>query len=263
MVTIQMGSSTDEDIYREIVDILDQGGNAALATIISKEGTSPREVGSKLLLREDNTFTGSVGGGAVEASVLKAARESMVRGEPRLARFGEEESDASCCGGVLDIYIEPILGSPVLFICGAGHVAQYVAQVGHMAGFKVIVADDREELANRELFPDAEEIMVGPLPQILHGLVLGSSSYIVIVRGHDQDGPILSWAARTPARYIGMIGSKNKVKGILSDLEAEGIQSERLKLIKAPIGLDIGAETPQEIAVAVMAEIIKARRGKD
>ena len=225
MVTIQMGSSTDEDIYREIVDILDQGGNAALATIISKEGTSPREVGSKLLLREDNTFTGSVGGGAVEASVLKAAREAMVRGEPRLARFGEEESDASCCGGVLDIYIEPILGSPVLFVCGAGHVAQYVAQVGHMAGFKVIVADDREELANRELFPDAEEIMVGPLPQILHGLVLGPSSYLVIVRGHDQDGPILSWAARTPARYIGMIGSKNKVKGILSDLEAEGIQS--------------------------------------
>ena len=258
-----MASSTDEDIYREIVDILDRGGNAALATIISKEGTSPREVGSKLLLREDNTFTGSVGGGALEASVLKAAREALAIGEPRLARFGDDEGDASCCGGSLDIYIEPILSAPTLYICGAGHVGQYVAQAGHMAGFAVVVADDREELANRERFPDAGEILVGPLPHILNTLVVGPSSYIVIVRGHDQDGEVLAWAAGTPARYIGMIGSKSKVKGIFSDLESRGISSARLEQVKAPIGLDIGAETPQEIAISVMAEIIKARRGKE
>lgn len=258
-----MTGSTDEDIYREIVDILDQGANAALATIVSKEGTSPREVGSKLLLREDSTFTGSVGGGALEASVLKAARETLVKGEPRLARFGDDEGEASCCGGTLDIYIEPILSSPMLYVCGAGHVGQYVAQAGHTAGFNVVVLDDREGLATRERFPDAGEILVGPLPHILNTLVVGPSAYIVIARGHDQDGEILAWAAGTPARYIGMIGSQSKVKSVFDDLEARGISRERLEQVRAPIGLDIGAETPQEIAISVMAEIIKARRGKE
>lgn len=258
-----MGDSTDESIYREIVGIMDRGGNAALATIVAKEGTSPREVGSKLLLREDGTFTGSVGGGALEASVLQAAREAMKHGEPRLARFGEEEGEASCCGGILELYIEPILGSPTLYVCGAGHVGQYVAQVGHMAGFRVVVADDRGELANPERFPQAEEILVGPIPQTLAGLVIGPSSYIVIVRGHDQDGDILEWAARTPARYIGMIGSRPKIRGIVEGLEARGISRERLEQVHSPIGMNIGAETPQEIAVAVLAEIIKVRRGKE
>ena len=258
-----MQNSSDESIYREIVEILDRGGNAALATIVAREGTSPREVGSKLLLREDDSFTGSVGGGALEASVLEAAREVMSSGETRLARFGEEESEATCCGGVLDVYIEPIVGSPTLYVCGAGHVGQYVAQVGHMAGFRVVVADDREDLASRERFPEAEEMLVGPLPGVLSGLVVSPSSYIVIARGHDQDGDILRWAAQTPARYVGMIGSRSKIRGIYEDLQAQGISWERLEQIKAPIGLDIGAETPQEIAVAVMAEIIRARRKKE
>lgn len=258
-----MGSNTEEDIYREIVDILDQGGNAALATIISKEGSSPREVGSKLLLREDNSFTGSVGGGALEAAVLRAARETLVNGEPRLARFGDDDGEGSRCGGTLDVYIEPILSAPTLYVCGAGHVGQYVAQAGHMAGFRVVVADEREELATRDRFPDAGEIMVGPLPHVLSTLVVGPASYIVIVRGHDQDGEILDWAARTPARYVGMIGSKSKVKGVLDDLEARGISRARLEGVRAPIGLDIGAETPQEIGISVVAEIIKARRRKE
>lgn len=253
----------DESIYREIVDILDQGGNATLVTIVDKQGTSPREVGSKLLLREDDTFVGSVGGGALEASVLKAAREAMDRGEPRLVHIGEEEGEASCCGGTLQVYIEPILGSPTLYVCGAGHVGQYVAQVGHMAGFRVLVADDRGEMADRERFPQADEILVGPMPQVLQSLVISPSSYIVIARGHDVDGNILGWAARTPARYIGMIGSRTKVKGAFEALEAQGISRERLEQVHAPIGMDIGAETPQEIAVAVLAEIIKARRRKD
>lgn len=255
-----MFGGSDEDIYREIVEIIDQGGAAALATIVAKDGTSPREVGSKLLLREDRTFTGTVGGGALEAEVLKAAYEAMLKGEAGVIRVGEDD-DASC-GGLLQVYIEPIMGSPTLYVCGAGHVGQYVAQVGSIAGFRVVVADDREELADREHFPQADEMLVGPLPRVLAGLVVSPSSYIVILRGHDHDGEILRWAAETPARYIGMIGSKAKVKNILETLESEGVGRERLEQVSAPIGMSIGAETPQEIAVSIMAEIIQARRGK-
>lgn len=256
-----MANSSDENIYSEIIEIIDQGGAAALATVVAKEGTSPREVGSKLLLREDRSFTGSVGGGAVESAVLKACYEVIVDGEPRLVRVGDEEGESSC-GGILQVYIEPILGAPTLCVCGAGHVGQYVAQVGSMAGFRVIVADDREELTGREHFPQADEILVGPVPQILDGLVLGPHSYIVIVRGHEQDRAILRWAVQTPARYVGMIGSEDKVKSVLEALEGEGIGRDRLDQVRAPIGLRIGAETPQEIAVAIMAEIIAARRRK-
>lgn len=258
-----MTSDMGEDVYREIVDIIDQGGTAAVATIVAKQGTSPREVGSKLLLREDNSFTGSIGGGALEGKVLKEARQAMLDGEPRLVQIGDEEEDASCCGGTLDVFIEPILGSPLLCVCGAGHVGQYVAQVGHMAGFRIIVADDREELANRDHFPQADEILVGPLPQLLEMLDVGPNSYVVIVRGHDQDGDILGWAVQTPAKYIGMIGSKAKVKTAFEALEAQGTTREQLQRVHAPIGIEIGAETPQEIAVAVLAEVIKARRGKE
>ncbi|MDP2660494.1 MAG: XdhC/CoxI family protein [Dehalococcoidia bacterium] len=257
-----MVNSSDENIYSEIIEIIDQGGAAALATVVAKEGTSPREVGSKLLVREDRSFTGSVGGGAVESAVLKASYEVILAGEPRLVRVGDEEGEASRCCGVLQVYIEPILGAPTLCVCGAGHVGQYVAQVGSMAGFRVMVADDREELTGREHFPQADEILVGPVPQILDGLVLGPHSYIVIVRGHEQDHAILRWAVQTPARYIGMIGSEAKVKSVLDALEGEGVGRDRLDQVRAPIGMRIGAETPQEIAVAIMAEVISARRRK-
>ncbi len=257
-----MVSNSDENIYSEIVEIIDQGGAAALAIVVGKDGVSPREIGSKLLLREDRSFTGSVGGGAVENAVLKLAYEVIVDGEPRLVRVGDAEGEASCGGGVLQVYIEPILGAPTLCVCGAGHVGQYVAQMGSTAGFRVMVADDREDLAGREQFPQADEILVGPLPQILDGLMLGPHSYIVIVRGHEEDRAILRWAIRTDARYIGMIGSAAKVKSVLDALEGEGISRDRLDQVRAPIGMPIGAETPQEIAVAIMAEIISARRRK-
>ncbi len=257
-----MRSNSDENIYSEILEIMDQGGIGALATIVAKQGTSPREVGSKLLLREDRSFTGSIGGGALEMAVLKSAYEAMLNEEPCLVRVGDEEGDASGCGGALDVYIEPIVGSPTLYVCGAGHVGQYVARVASMAGFRVVVADDREELASREHFPDADELLVGPLPQVVDGLVLSPSTYIVIVRGHEQDADILRWALQSSARYIGMIGSKSKISGILQAMEGEGISRERLEQVRAPIGIDIGAETPQEISVAIMAEIISARRGK-
>jgi xanthine dehydrogenase accessory factor len=258
-----VGSDGDEGIYREIVRLLDQGKGAALATIVSKEGTSPREVGSKLLLREDGSFIGSVGGGALEAQVLEEAKAALAQGKPRLAHLGETGDDPACCGGVLDVYIEPILGPPTLYVIGAGHIGYHLARIGQIAGFRVAVVDDREELTKKERFPAEAEVIATPLPEGLGNLNISPTSFIVILRGHTEDAQILEWALKTPARYVGMIGSKGKIQGIYRALMDKGIGEEELQRVHAPIGMAIGAETPQEIAVAILAEVIKVRRGKD
>jgi xanthine dehydrogenase accessory factor len=165
------------------------------------------------------------------------------------------------CGGTLDIFIEPVLPVPVLYLFGAGHVAVNLYKVAHNAGFDVIVVDDRETYANRDRFPEAREIHAADFDQAMARLAPGESAYIVIVtRGHRDDMRVLRWAVQTPARYIGMIGSKRKVIAIYRELEKEGLSPELLDRVHAPVGLDIGAVTPEEIAVAITAELIAIRR---
>jgi xanthine dehydrogenase accessory factor len=218
-----------------------------------------------MLVRDDGSIVGTIGGGCVEAEVWQAAREVIEQEKPRTLTFNLNNNpkydSGLVCGGTLDVFVEPVLPIPQLYLFGGGHVSLHVYKVARIAGFDVTVVDDRDAYANRERFPEARDIHAEDFDQVCAKLSLNENSYLVIVtRGHRDDMRILRWAAGTPARYIGMIGSKRKVIEIYKELEREGIARERLDRVHAPVGLDIGAIAPEEIAVAIVAELIAVRR---
>jgi xanthine dehydrogenase accessory factor len=254
------------DIYEEITRLRREGRRGALATIINVRGSIPSFHSAKMLVREDGSIAGTIGGGCVEAEVWEAAREVMRSEKPQSLTFNLNNNPkydtGLVCGGTLEIYIEPVLPAATLYIFGAGHVAWNLYKVARLAGFDVVVTDDRETYANRERFPDARDIYADEYERVMSQLAPNDSSYIVIVtRGHRDDMRVLRWAAETPAKYIGMIGSQRKTIAIYKELEKEGIAPEKLARVYAPVGLDIGAITPEEIAVSIVAELIALRRG--
>lgn len=253
------------DIYEEIVKLRQQGRRGAVATIVNVRGSIPSFKTAKMLVRDDGSICGTIGGGCVEADVWQAAREVMESEKPRTLSFNLNQSPkydtGLVCGGTLDIFVEPILPPALLYIFGAGHVAANLYKTAHNAGFDVIVVDDREAYANRDRFPEAREVVAGDFEQAMTRLTPSESSYIVIVtRGHRDDMRCLRWAVQTPARYIGMIGSRRKTAAIFKELVSEGVPAKLFERVHAPVGLDIGAVTPEEIAVAITAELIAVRR---
>jgi xanthine dehydrogenase accessory factor len=253
------------DIYEEIVGLRRAGRRGAVATIVNVRGSIPAFKTAKMLVRDDGSSVGTIGGGCVEAEVWQAAREVMESEKPRTLTFNLNQDPkydtGLVCGGTLDIFIEPILPPPSLYIFGAGHVSVSLYRAALNAGFEVSVADDRESYANRGRFPDAKEVLAQDFEQIMARVVPNESSYIVIVtRGHRDDMRLLRWAVQTPARYIGMIGSKRKTIAIFRQLTQEGLAASLFDRVHAPVGLDIGAVTPEEIAVAITAELIASRR---
>lgn len=252
-------------IYEAVEDYLSRGRGGALATIIKKMGAAPREAGAKMFIGDDGRFFGTVGGGCVEAEVWQAAREVMESEKPRTLKFDlnqDPKYDAGLvCGGTLEIFVEPVLPPAELYIFGAGHIAASLYQVARIAGFDVTVIDDREAYANRERFPEARQVIAEDFDKAAAQLAPGDCSYIVIVtRGHRDDMRMLRWAVQTPARYVGMIGSKRKTITIFKELQEEGLPAHLFDRVHAPIGLDIGAITPEEIAVSITAELIAKRR---
>jgi xanthine dehydrogenase accessory factor len=218
-----------------------------------------------MLVRDDGSIAGTIGGGCVEAEVWQAAREVMESEKPRTLTFNLNQDPkydtGLVCGGTLEVFVEPVLPRATLYIFGAGHVAYNLYKVATLAGFEVTVIDDRESYANRERFPEAREIYAEDFEQSMARLAPNESAYIVIVtRGHRDDMRVLRWAVQTPARYIGMIGSKRKVIAIYRELEKEGLSPELFDRVHSPVGLDIGAVTPEEIAVSITAELIAIRR---
>ncbi len=253
------------DLYEEVVRLRRAGQKCALATIVQVNGSIPSYQSAKLLVREDGSMLGTIGGGCVEAEVWQAAREVIETEKPRYLDFslGQDAAydNGLICGGQLHVYIEPVIPQPQALIFGAGHISKSLARVASLAGFAVTVIDDREQFANRERFPDAEEIYAGEYEEIFGKLRVSASSYIIIVtRGHRDDMRVLKWAVTTQARYIAMIGSKRKVISVVRELEKEGISRAAFERLSAPMGLEIGAVTPEEIAVSVVAEMIAARR---
>ncbi len=256
------------DLYEQIVELRRRGRRAALATIINVRGSIPSFNTAKMLVRDDGSILGTVGGGCVEADVWQAAREVMEQEKPRCLTFNLNQNPkydtGLVCGGTLEVYVEPILPIPQLYLFGAGHVANNVYKTARLAGFDVTVIDDRDTYANSERFPDAREVIAEDFELALKKLDPTESSYIVIVtRGHRDDMRVLRWAVQTQARYVGMIGSKRKVLTTYKELENEGLPANLFEKVKAPIGLEIGAVTPEEIAVAIVAEMIAFRRGAD
>jgi len=254
------------DIYEEIIRIRKEGRKAALATIINVRGSIPSFESAKMLVRDDGSIVGTIGGGCVEAEVWQAAKEIMQTEKPQTLTFNLNNNpkydSGLVCGGTLEIFIEPVMPVSTLYVFGAGHIAWSLYKVARIAGFEIVVVDDRESYANRERFPEARDVYADEYEQVMAQLAPTESSYIVIVtRGHRDDMRVLRWAAETPARYIGMIGSQRKVIAIYKELEKEGIAAEKLARVYAPVGIDIGAITPEEIAVAIVAELIAIRRG--
>ncbi len=254
-----------DDIYQEIVRIKEKGEEAALVTIVSATGSTPREEGTKMLVRPDGTIAGTIGGGSLEAQVIAEAIGVIKQGKPKRLHMSltakEAEEAGMICGGDLEVFIEPILTAPTMYIFGGGHISLPLAQMGKLLGFKIAVIDDRAEFANDERFPEAEMVLAGDFSKAFPKLKIDKTSYIVIVtRGHQNDELVLEWAVGTPAKYIGMIGSQTKVKTVFSHLLAKGVTKERLDSVHSPIGLAIEAQTPEEIAVSILAEIIKVRR---
>ena len=253
------------DVYEQIVELRRQGRRGAVATITTVRGSIPSFQTAKMLVRDDGSIAGTIGGGCVEAEVWQAAREVMEEEKPRSLTFNlnnDPKYDTGLvCGGTLEIFIEPVLPPALLYIFGAGHVAFNLYKVATIAGFDVIVVDDRESYANRERFPDAREIIASDFDEVTKQLHVPESSYVVIVtRGHRDDMRVLRWAVNLQARYLGMIGSRRKTISIYKELEREGISAERFAEVHAPVGLEIGAVTPEEIAVAIVAEMIAVRR---
>jgi xanthine dehydrogenase accessory factor len=253
------------DLYEEIVKLRQEGRRGAVATIVNVRGSIPSFKTAKMLVRDDGSIHGTIGGGCVEADVWQAAREVMESEKPRTLTFNLNQDPkydtGLVCGGTLDIFIEPILPPAVLYIFGGGHVAVNLYRVAHDAGFDVVVVDDRESYANRERFPQAREVVAQDFDQAMSRLRPNESSYIVIVtRGHRDDMRCLRWAVQTPARYIGMIGSKRKTIAIYKELTSQGLDSKLFERVHAPVGLDIAAVTPEEIAVSITAELIAVRR---
>jgi xanthine dehydrogenase accessory factor len=256
------------DIYDEIVRLRRLGQKAALATIVQVRGSIPSYESAKLLVREDGSMIGTVGGGCVEAEVWNAAREVIETEKPRHLSFnlGQDAAydNGLICGGQLDIFVEPVIPPPRAFIFGAGHISKSLSKLAGLVGFATTIIDDRDAFANRERFPEADEVFAGEYEDIFAKLPINETSYLIIVtRGHRDDMRVLRMAVGTEARYIAMIGSKRKVIGVVKELEQQGIARERLERIYAPMGLEIGAISPEEIAVSVAAEMIAVRRNAD
>lgn len=267
MVGNIMEDVVSQEVLSALVGALERGEDAALVTIVSAQGSTPQRVGAKMLVFADGRTVGTIGGGCYENDALWKAREALQTRKPQLVRYDLTDDFAEesglICGGQMQVYIEPLEPAPHLYIIGAGHVAQHLARIAKPIGFRTHVLDDREKFANRERFPEADELVVDSIPEWLHRTDLPSNAYVVVVtRGHRHDLDALRSLAARDLRYLGLIGSRAKVKRIYDALVAEAMPLECLWRVHAPIGFDIGAVTPEEIAVSILAELIAVRRGK-
>lgn len=258
------------DIFEEVVRLRRAGIPAALATIVATRGSTPGRETMRLLVLEDGTFLGTVGGGCLEAEVYDTAREVLRSEQPRSLQFRLTEHDSPdsglLCGGEVTVFVEPIT-TPTLWIFGGGHVSKALCSVATMAGFRVTVCDERESYAHAARFPEAAETLASEYRAAVAAMPLRANSYVVIVtRGHKEDGVVLEalaerWQRGERAKFLGMIGSKTKRAVLFRHLRERGTaEAAFLSSVRSPVGLCIGARSHEEIAVAVVGELISVRR---
>lgn len=257
--------SVMNDIYRELLRINREEGKVVLATIVKPDRTRWGDH-RKVLMQESGRLIGSFGGGEVERLVVDACHQALEDNLPRSfsLELSEEEVERLDLPRQIEVFIEPFFSQPVMYLFGGGHVSKFISRVAHLAGFKVVVIDDRPMFANPERFPDAAQTIVDDFVKVFDQFTVNDRSYLVVVtRGHQWDGPILEQIHQRglQPRYLGMIGSKAKKKVMWRQLKEKGISQEFLDSVHSPMGLSIGADSPGEIAVSVVAECILARRG--
>jgi xanthine dehydrogenase accessory factor len=257
----------NQEVFAALGEALKRAEDVALVTIVATNGSTPQRVGAKMLVYADGRTVGTIGGGCYEHDAFWKAKESLASRRASRVKYELDDDFAQenglVCGGQMEVFIEPIEPAPAVYVIGAGHVGYYLARFAHEAGFLVHVVDDRAAFANRERFPDATDIVVEDVPAWLQSAVIPASAYVVIVtRGHRHDLDALRAVVARDLRYVGLIGSRAKVARVYEALADEGVEPERLTRVHAPIGLDLGAVTPQEIAVSILAELIAVRRGR-
>jgi xanthine dehydrogenase accessory factor len=255
-----------KDVFEAALQATQTGEKAALVTVISTEGSTPQKAGAKMVVYSDGRIVGTIGGGCVEAEMTWRARQAIDERRSQVASYeltaDQAGEDGLICGGRMEIFIEPIEGTPTLCLFGAGHVAQPLARMAKAAGFRVEVADDRIKFANRDRFPEADAVIVDDFAAAASRMTLGPQTYaIVVTRGHKGDEEALFACLGKGLRFLGLLASRPKFVHIAAALEERGVSAEELATIHAPLGLQLGAVTPEEIAVSVLAEMIAVRRG--
>jgi xanthine dehydrogenase accessory factor len=260
-----MTGEGDKVIYEAILEAKEAGRPIVLATVIRERGSVPRHAGAKMLVYPDGRILGTIGGGEVESRVIADALELLPDGQPKVVEYklvDPATGDPGVCGGEMEFFLEPILPEPTILVIGCGHVGQAVADLAHWLGFRVVVTDDRAELCTPEVIPHADEYVPVPSAEITKAFKLHSQTYIAAVtRGVPEDTKALPALLDSDAAYIGVIGSRRRWATTVKELREMGVDDEKLKRVHAPIGLEIEAETPREIAVSILAEIIAVRNG--
>jgi xanthine dehydrogenase accessory factor len=257
----------NQEVFAALADALQRGEEVALVTITSSTGSTPQRVGAKMLVFADGRTVGTIGGGCYENDAFWKAREAIKARRPLNVKYELNDDFAEesglVCGGQMEVFIEPVEPAPDVYVFGAGHVGHSLARMAHDAGFRVHVIDDREKFASPDRFPEGIHVVVEDIPAWLANNTMPPAAYAVIVtRGHRHDLDALRALAPRALRYLGLIGSRAKVKRVFDALLEEGMNPEALRSVHAPIGLDIGAITPQEIAVSILAELIAVKHGR-
>src|SRR6266496_3569274 len=251
-------------IYQEIQATLGRGERVAVASVVKTSGAAPCGVGSKMIVRADGTISGSFAGPKTDGRVAQEGLQAIRDARSYITHIhldADQGEAVGSCGATLEVFFEVLRPEPRLIIAGAGYVAQALSRLAAQLDFRIVVVDDRRDLADPHSFDDKVQLTFGDIPQTIRELEPDEASWIVIVtRGHHLDKDALQAALETNARYVGMIGSPGKIKNIFRDLLKEGISRERLAQVHSPIGLDLGAETPEEIALSIAAEMLMLRK---
>ncbi len=252
-----------DPIYQALAEIEKNHESAALCTVVKSEGSTPRHVGSKMLVFSDGHFVGTVGGGDLEHRVLDEAWMALSDGKARLLSYTMSDpsrGDPGVCGGQVEVFVEPILPAATVVVIGAGHVGKAVVHLAKWLGFRVAVSDDRKEFCNPETVPGADAYYPVEMKDLPNQLKIDRRTFLVLTtRGSSVDAAGLGALLDSPAAYIGVIGSKRRWATTVKDLKARGIPENKIEGVHSPIGLELQAETPEEIAVSIMAEILMVR----
>jgi len=253
------------DIYAAILDAHAAGRPAALCTVIRARGSAPRHASSKMLVYADGQILGTVGGGEMERRVIVAARQALDDGQPRVEHYeliDVKQGDPGVCGGEVDIYIEPMKPDPVVLVIGGGHVGRAIVYLAKWLGFRVTLSDDRPEYCTPESAPGADEYLPMPISELAHRFRFHAETYVVMpTRGMPIDVEGLPHLLDQPFAYLGVIGSRRRWATAIKALVEHGVPEAKLRRIHSPMGLELNAETPEEIALSIMAEIVMLRRG--
>jgi len=254
-------------IYLSLVELEKANKAGALCMIVRSKGSTPRSAGSKMLVYADGTIAGTVGGGELENRVIQEALQAISDGRPRMLEYQMADpgrGDPGVCGGQVEVYVEPVRPKPTIVVIGVGHVGKAVAQLAHWLGYRVVLNDDRPDFCTPEIVPDADQYIPTPMAELTRHMEITPWTYLVLTtRGVNVDVLGLPALLDEPAAYIGLIGSQRRWETAKKQMQEMGVPPEKFARVRSPIGLELNAETPEEIAVSIMAEIIMLREGGD